>query len=627
MTLPSTKPTMKKLILTFVALSILVFSSHAQRIAVLSDIHVTPGNANERALRQTVNEINDGDFDLVVMNGDLTNEGSDIELINVKSILDSISAPLFTLPGNHETTWSQSATHTFPRLWGNDRFYTTVGDSLLIAGISCGPYMKMGDGHVKQEDLHWLRMILESNLKPGMKFLSFNHYPLLDDLDNYREYIELLQDYPVIGHICGHYHTWRYYNAGGLESGSDIECAMVRALDMGKGNYGYAIIDISPDWVHIYEKKIGEKPTPKIAFPIKTTHKKLKVSPLPEINAPEGFSINKIHTDSASVFTRLGIDKKNIYFGTSTGVVKAINKYSGERKWEYPTGSSLYSRPVVISNGNTVAVPAGEGIYFLDSKTGKKKGFDKSKEGPYVADGLVTPDGKYYLQGGYKRFEKRRASDGKLIWSYDSLFNYCQASPTVSDNEVIFGAWDTNLRSLNLTNGKLNWAWNNGKNQNMLGPGNVVPVITPERVYIVAPDRYMTSIDRKTGKTLWRDNSHKYREALGFSEDLTRIYAKTMDGKLVAVDATTPEFSELWNIDMGLGYEHAPCVIVEKDGIVYAGSRRGHVVLTDPMTKTIIADLPLGVSEVNGIDVDPSTGNIYVSLIEGTIWEIARNEK
>ena len=49
----------------------------AQHIAVLSDIHVTPGNANETALRNAVAEINATPFDIVVMNGDLGNEGSD----------------------------------------------------------------------------------------------------------------------------------------------------------------------------------------------------------------------------------------------------------------------------------------------------------------------------------------------------------------------------------------------------------------------------------------------------------------------------------------------------------------------------------------------------------------------
>ena len=53
---------------------------------------------------------------------------------------------------------------------------------------------------------------------------------------------------------------------------------------------------------------------------------------------------------------------------------------------------------------------------------------------------------------------------------------------------------------------------NNGKNANMLGPGNVVPAVTPDKVIVVAPDRYMTAIDRTTGQTLWRNNSHRYRQ-------------------------------------------------------------------------------------------------------------------
>ena len=44
----------------------------------------------------------------------------------------------------------------------------------------------------------------------------------------------------------------------------------------------------------------------------------------------------------------------------------------------------------------------------------------------------------------------------------------------------------------------------------MLGPGNVVPVVTDDKVIVVAPDRYMTAIDRKSGRQLWRDNSHRY---------------------------------------------------------------------------------------------------------------------
>lgn len=599
------------------------FIAGAQRIAVLSDIHVSPGGANEKALRQAVREINATPYDLVVVNGDLANEGSDYELTNVKSVLDSITHPMFLVPGNHESTWSQSAVKTFVDLWGNDRFVTEK-DSLILIGIACGPFMKMGNGHIKQEDLHWLRDTLRKRVTPGKRVLSFNHYPLfLPDLDNVQDYIETLEEFPVIAHINGHYHRWKTYNMGGDGSGSDLPCIMVRSLDLGKGDYGYADIEVSPEWIHVYNKRIGEPREAKYAFPATTEHAKAKFPERPALVAPEGFTVTKVWTDSASVFTRLGFDRNNVYFGNSLGYARAVDKNSGNLRWSVPTGASLFSRPVALKN--RIAVPAHDGILFLDPATGKAKGKAASKEGPYVADGLVTPDGKGYIQGAFKRIERRRPSDGKLVWSYDSIFNYCQASPTIEGNELLFGAWDTNLRMLDLQSGKLRWAWNNGSPHNMFGPGNVVPVIAGERVYVVAPDRYMTAIDRKTGKTLWRDKSHRYRESMGVSEDHTRIYAKTMDGELVAVDATAPDFRELWTIDLGLGYEHAPCVIVEKDGYIYTGSLAGRVTITRADDHKLIASLPLGVSEVNGIDIDPYTGDVFVSLIEGTVYRIGRN--
>ncbi len=594
-----------------------------QRIALLSDIHVTPGNENESRLRQAVDEINAGNFDIVVVNGDLTNEGSDEQLANVKSILDGIARPLYVLPGNHENNWSQSATKTFVDLWGNDRFFARV-DSLVIVGINCGPYMKMGDGHIKQEDLHWLRRTLTDSVRPGERVLNFNHYPLLDDLDNCADYMAVLEDFPVIGHINGHYHTWRAYNAGGEDSGSDLPAVMTRALDMRGGDFGYSIVEVDPQWVHVYEKKLGQAPAARYAFAAKTVHKPMRRPEPRQIEAPAGFRVDKVWADSASIFTRVGFDADRVFFGNSLGEARAVNKADGTLAWSVPTGASLFSRPVSLGEGR-VAVPAHDGILILDAATGRLRKKQPSAEGPYVADGLLTPDGRAYIQGGYKRIERRRPSDGRTIWVYDSLFNYCQAAPAIDGTDLVFGAWDTNLRCLDLNTGRLKWVWNNGKSANMLGPGNVVPVVSGSRVYIVAPDRFMTAIDRATGATLWRDNSHRYRESLGVSADGTRVYAKTMDGELVAVDATAPDFRELWTLDMGLGYEHAPCIVAEHDGIVYAGSRRGVLTMVDPDSKTIVASLPLGVSEINGIDIDPTTGDVYVSLIEGTIWRVAAN--
>lgn len=602
-----------KSILAAVLAAMTAVTSQAYRFAVLSDVHVTPGNPNEQALRDAVAEINAGDYDMVILNGDLTNEGSDEQLANVKSIMDGVRHPLFVLPGNHENNWSQSATKTFIDLFGNDRFVTQL-DSLVIVGINCGPFMKMGDGHIKQEDLHWLRRTLAERVKPGYRVLSFNHYPIRkDDLDNWSDYAQLLLSFPVIAHINGHYHSWQTYGIG------DIPGVMVRALDMRDGKPGYTIVEVGPMWIHVYNKVIGQSPAPKFAMPVGTEHRPLADMGIAEWTQPQGWEVTKVWADSASVFTRLGFDSENIYFGTSLGDAKAVAKNSGKLRWTIPTGASLFARPVVTVRG-TVAIPTADGIVMADTRTGKIRRTYRSKEGPYVADGLVSNDGNAYIQGGYKRIERRNPANGKLVWSYDSLFNYCQAAPVIYGDDVVFGAWDTNLRNVSLRTGKLKWVWNNGKTANMLGPGNVVPAVTEDKVIIVAPDRYMTALDRRTGRQIWRDNSHRYREAMGISEDGSRVYAKTMDGELVAVSTCGDKFDELWTVDMGLGYEHAPCIVAEKDGVVYAGSRRGIVTAVDPATRKVIWSLPVGVSEINGIDIDPTTGDIYVSLIEGTIY-------
>lgn len=600
-----------RLFISFVFVLAGVCGTGATKIAILSDIHVTPGNENDKKLREAVAEINKSDADIVIMSGDLTNEGSDEQLKNVKSTLDCITKPLYVIPGNHENNWSQSATKTFNDLWGNDRFLAEV-DDLVIVGINCGPFMKMGDGHIKQEDLSWLDETLSKHVVGGKRVLSVNHYPILADLDNCNDYIRILQKYPVVSHICGHYHTFRQYKGG------DIDALMCRALDMKNGDYGYSILDISADSVKLFNKTLGVNPEVKFAYKINVDIQPLKEEMPETFVLPENVKIDLVHRDNASIFTRVGLDKDNIYIGNSLGYAKAINKKTGKEIWDVKTDASLFSRPAPA--GKNVIVPtADKRLLWIDKKSGKIVKQENSA-GPYVADGVVK--GNELYQGGYKLFEVWNISDGKLIWRNTDFNNYCQAAPVVNGDDVIFGAWDTYLRCLDRKTGALKWKWNNGKNANMLGPGNCVPVVTEDKVIVVAPDRYMTALDRKTGKEIWRSNKYKVRESLGVSADGKRAYAKLMDGELLAVSTEGNIYNPLWVVDSGLGYEHAPCIVIEHKGVVYMGSKSGMMVAIDPVSQKVLWRYRLGNSEFNGWEIDEN-GDLYTSLIEGTVWRIS----
>lgn len=589
------------------------------RLAILSDVHVTPGNANEGKLREAVAEINAADVDAVLMTGDLTNEGSDEQLLNVKGILDVISHPLYVIPGNHENNWSQSACKTFNDLWGSDRFAFAI-DDLVVVGMNCGPFMKMGDGHIKQEDLLWLDSTLTAMVKPGMRVLSVNHYPILDDLDNYRAYVDILKKYPVITHQCGHYHQWRLYETDGING------LMVRALDMGGGDYGYTLmtIDLDRQWIYIYNKVLGKEAEQMYAYHINLDYYTPQLPEnafMPEFEYQQRlkFMIKRVLADNASIFTRVGADDKNLYFGNSLGYCKAVDKKTGELRWQYKTDAMLFSRPAV--SGKYVILPTSDRrLVWLDKKSGKPK-WQYDADGPYVADGVVS-DGILY-QGGFKTFQAWDVKRHRLLWRYDSINNYCQAAPVVDGNDVIFGAWDTYLRSLDRRTGTLRWQWNNERNVNLYSPGNVVPVVTPKRVVIVAPDRFSTAVDRSTGRQVWREkNENKVRESLGCSADGKVAYAKTMDGTLVAM-STGERYELLWTVDLGFGYEHAPCIVLEHDGFIYCGSRRGMLAVVDAATHQLVFTSKLGSSEFNGFEVD-NNGDIYCSLIEGTIFRIEK---
>ena len=125
-------------------------------VVFFTDIHVTPGNAQDSLFRVAVAEANASDAELVIFGGDLTNTGSDEELEHVYGLMSQLEKPWFTVMGNHETTWSESGCTTFRCIFGHDGRVAYRAGGYLFLGYNCGPYMKMADGVVRTEDLAWL---------------------------------------------------------------------------------------------------------------------------------------------------------------------------------------------------------------------------------------------------------------------------------------------------------------------------------------------------------------------------------------------------------------------------------------------------------------------------------------
>ena len=589
------------------------------RFAFLTDLHVSQGAKSDSALRDVVKEINNSDFDFAVVTGDLTNRGSDKELVNVKSILDQLSVDCHVIPGNHETNWSESACQTFDKLWGQDRFAFTH-DSVLFLGYSTGPYLKMGDGHVKVEDMQWMERTLKNRRKEYRSVVSLNHYPLRDeDLGNASEVNALLNKYPVIASLCGHGHQLRLFNF------DSIPGVMGRSLFLRKSKIpGYNIVSLTKDSLFVYEKELGVSiKTPFLATAIgdRSILKDLEISSrqVASINAPKGVGVKCVCCEDASIFTGVALEKSCVYYGTSQGELVAWNYKSNRCVWHKKISKgSVFSTPVV-SQGVVVVGSVENKIVAFGSRKGELL-WEITTPAPVINTGVI--DGAYlYMGGGNYDFMKIHLKTGKILWKHRKVDGFFQAPPVVKAGKVVFGAWDRHLYCLDAKSGDELWNWGNQKPVILFSPGNCVPAISNGKVFFVAPDRYMTALDLESGKLLWRKNAHRVRESMGISDDGLNILAKTMDGQLLSVSATDDSYKELYCNNTPMGYEHNPCPIVESCGVVYMGSRKGLLVTVDLVSGKTLWSYKCGNSSINQISIHgKKKREVWISLIEGKIF-------
>ena len=582
--------------------------------ACLTDVHVTPRGESDSLLRAAVAEINASAVDFVLVTGDLCNMGSDAELHCVHGILKRLRKPWFAVPGNHETTWSESACTTFGRLFGNDGRLAFRAGGYLFVGFTAGPYMKMADGSVRREDLQWVEEQMRA-ARPGERIVTFCHYPLTNDVTNRTAVTQLLRRYDVRFDLCGHYHTLRLCNF------DSIPGLMGRSLipknRMQEPAAGYNLVRVWGDSVALYEKRLGEAPRLSFAIPQGNSAAlaALPCDPQPAPITYERTGAALVVEDEASIYTGVAVVGDTIFYGTSLGVLKAYDVKNRREVWRRQFGNAVYSTPLA-AGGVVVAGDAAGAVWGLDAATGRRLWRIAAKT-PVIGDGLVAGDW-LYMGLGSGSMAKIELRTGRIAWEFRFGEGQPQGRPAVAGGRVVFGAWDTNLYCLDEATGERLWSWNNGSPQKLYSPGHIVPRIVGGRVFIVAPDRCMTALDLATGREIWRVKRRKVRETTGVSADGSAVYAKTMDGELLAVATDADCYMELWTVDAGWGYDHNPCPVEVREGVAYMANRTGCVASVSGDGRLFWAE-KFASSAANDFFVD-ADNRLWVTFIEGKIF-------
>ncbi|RYY11097.1 MAG: metallophosphoesterase, partial [Chitinophagaceae bacterium] len=226
-------------------------SDTSLQFAHVSDIHIGSGGSEED-LAITIDDINArASIGFVIITGDITEFGSDEELLLAKKMLDKLRKPWYIVPGNHDTKWSESGGNSFRKIFGSETALFEYGGYLFM-GTNCGPNMRMGPGQVPRENLEWMDSVLLKYPDKKQPMFFFNHYPIDAGLNNWYEILDRLHDRNLKAVFCGHGHTNNLLNFEGVPG------IMGRSnLHAKQGSPGYNIVTLSTDSLIYQERRSG----------------------------------------------------------------------------------------------------------------------------------------------------------------------------------------------------------------------------------------------------------------------------------------------------------------------------------------------------------------------------------
>lgn len=178
------------------------------------------------------------------------------------------------------------------------------------------------------------------------------------------------------------------------------------------------------------------------------------------------------------------IDDKKIYVGNIDGYLYAIDIVSGEILWNRYIGGEIETAGLYK---DSLIVAAGKTCYAID----------------------------------------RNNSD--IIWSFNTN-GVITSQPSIYDNMIYFGSWDTNIYALYASNGTLKWSFETGWGV------DVKPVLYSDVIYVGSTDNNFYAIDASTGLKLWEYHCNAAVHSSIAVSDNTIVFGSD-DGNLYALNS------------------------------------------------------------------------------------------
>ena len=230
-------------------------------IVHISDLHVSKADFDEDIFMKAAAEINELQPDMIILTGDLTNNGYYVEFEQATRYLSMFEAPLFAVPGNHDSR--NLGYQSFEELVGERSWKLTLGDEFTVIGLdSSSP--DESRGHIGKPQHMWLEHQLDKCvIEDKFSIVALHHHVIpipqtgreRNVLSDAGDILKTLTTHEVDLILSGHKHVpnvWRINNTLVVNAGSLCSCKL-----RGKIKNSYNVYNITDSEIEIFLNTVG----------------------------------------------------------------------------------------------------------------------------------------------------------------------------------------------------------------------------------------------------------------------------------------------------------------------------------------------------------------------------------
>ncbi|MFH2049606.1 MAG: PQQ-binding-like beta-propeller repeat protein [bacterium] len=570
--------------------------------AWISDSHVGAG-FTESGLQTVIQNINQSDEKLrfVIHTGDLTEKGLNTEINQYFSYMGACNVPVYSIPGNHDTKWTESGMETFKSRNNETTHFAFDYNGYHFVGLNSGIAMRGGGGYIDPAELSWLKENLDG-IPEYTPVIACVHHPAdAGGIYNNWKLLDLLKNYHTVFLLVGHGHSNRYYDFEKLPG--------AMGLDTYSASSGYNVVRISKKDITVATHYTGTG----LANPWLTTP--YLTEKQPEITFTDLVEFDKV-TSSRSVNVHISetaiSGRYEINNDTKTGVLNGSNNdwsltlpFSGMAngyhtltawlkcangqeycrtigyyiengypfcQWKYHTDSEIISSPAYDEKNAYFGTIDGK-IYALSKEDGSEA-WPPIQTGKTIFSSPYVYDGILYIGSSNGLLYAVSADSGKVLWTYDNSGTAILSAITGADTLIYFAA-NSKMIAIHAKTGKNIWNFNAG------GTIECRPAIQGDRIIFGSWDTRLYCLNRFNGLLNWRwyeQSSFYYAPAACWPvATANKVFIADPARYLTAIDINTgatiwkSKAPETWE-SIGISERKDQVYVRSLDGNLYAFS-------------------------------------------------------